>query len=73
VSVTVSTPDQELELRQGRHGEVVAEIRQVVRDVVIKRRPVAVDEWLVALAGVLAALAARSAAARAALSDLLGS
>jgi hypothetical protein len=72
VSVTVRTPDQELELRQGRHGEVVGEIRQVVRDVVIKRRPVAVDEWLVALAGVLAALAERSAAARAALTDLLG-
>jgi hypothetical protein len=73
VAVTVRTPEQELELREGRHGEVVAEIRQVVRDVVIKRRAVPVDEWLVALAGVLAALAERSATARAALADLLGS
>jgi hypothetical protein len=50
----------------------VGEIRQVVRGVVIKRRPAGIDEWLVALAGVLAELAQRSARARAALSDLLG-
>ena len=72
VSLLVSTPDEQLELRQERHG-VVGEIRQVVRGVTIKRRTVGVDEWLVALAGVLSTLAQNSASARAALSDLLGS
>jgi hypothetical protein len=72
VALTVTTPDEELELRQHGHGQVVGEIRQVVRGVVIKRRPAGIDEWLVALAGVLAELAQRSARARAALSDLLG-
>lgn len=72
VALTVTTPDEELELRQHGHGQVRGEIRQVVRGVVIKRRPAAVDEWLVALAAVLAGLAQRSASARAALADLLG-
>ena len=72
VAVTVTTPDQQLELRQHAHGQVVGEIRQVVRGVVIKRRPAPIDEWLVALAAVLAGLAQRSASARQALTDLLG-
>jgi hypothetical protein len=71
VSLLVSTLDEQLELRQERHG-VVGEIRQVVRGVTIKRRTVGVDEWLVALAGVLSGLAQSSASARAALSNLLG-
>jgi hypothetical protein len=71
VSLLVSTPEEQLELRQERHG-VTGEIRQVVRGVTIKRRTVGLDEWLVALAGVLSGLAQSSAAARAALSDLLG-
>jgi hypothetical protein len=72
VALTVTTPDEELELRQHGQDQVRGEIRQVVRGVVIKRRPAAVDEWLVALAAVLAGLAQRSASARAALADLLG-
>jgi hypothetical protein len=72
VSLTVRTDDQELELHQRRHGQVGAEIRHVVRGVVISRRPAGVDEWLVAFAQVLYSLAERSAAARAALADLLG-
>jgi hypothetical protein len=72
MAVTVTTPDQQLELRQHAHGQVVGEIRQVVRGVVIKRRPAPIDEWLVALAAVLAGLAQRSASARQALTDLLG-
>jgi hypothetical protein len=68
VRLTVTTDDQELELRPGGRGE----IRQVVHGVVIKRRRVGADEWLVALAAVLAGLAERSAAARSALTDLLG-
>jgi hypothetical protein len=40
--------------------------------VTIKRSTVGVEEWLVALAGVLARLAGTSAAARDALTDLLG-
>jgi hypothetical protein len=70
VALLVTTPDEQLELRQDRHG-VIGEIRQVVHGVTIKRRTVGVDEWLVALAGVLAGLAQRSAAARAALTNLL--
>ena len=66
--LTVTTDDQELELGDNGRGEV----RQVVHGVVIKRRKVNADEWLVALAGVLAGLAERSASARAALTDLLG-
>jgi hypothetical protein len=71
VSLLVTTPQEQLELRQERHG-VTGEIRQVVSGVTIKRRTVALDEWLVALAGVLAELARTSANARAALTDLLG-
>ena len=68
VRLTVTTDDQVLELAEGGHGE----IRQVVHGVVIKRRRVGADEWVVALAEVLARLAERSAAARAALTGLLG-
>jgi hypothetical protein len=68
VKLTVTTDDQELELQPGGRGE----IRQIVHGVVIKRRKVGADEWLTALAGVLASLAQRSAAARAALTNLLG-
>jgi hypothetical protein len=68
VRLTVTTDGQELELTDG--GK--AEIRQIVNDVVIKRRRAGVDEWLAALAAVLADVASRNAAARAALTDLLG-
>ena len=71
VSLLVSTPDEQLELRQERQG-VTGEIRHVVHGVTIKRRTVGIDEWLVALAGVLAGLARSSAVARAALAALLG-
>jgi hypothetical protein len=70
VSLTVTTAGERLVLRREPHG-VAAEIHQIVRGVTIKRRPVAVDEWLVALAGVLAGLAQTSAAAREALDRLL--
>lgn len=72
VALVVRTPDEELELRRHGSDQVTAEIRQVVRGVVIKRRPADVDAWLVALAGVLTGLAQRSASARAALAELLG-
>lgn len=71
VALTVTTPDERLTLRQEPHG-VAGEIHQIVRGVTIKRRRVGLDEWLVALAAVLARLAAGSAAARAALGGLLG-
>jgi hypothetical protein len=71
VSLLVATPEEQLQLRQERHG-VTAEVRQVVHGVTIKRRTVGIDEWLVALAGVLAGLAQSSATARAALTNLLG-
>jgi hypothetical protein len=71
VSLTVTTPDEQLVLRQAAHG-VTGEVRQIVRGVTIKRSVVGVDEWLVALAGVLSKLASRDAAARDALTNLLG-
>jgi hypothetical protein len=71
VAVIVRTPDEELELRRHGHNQVSAEIRQVVRGVVIKRRPADVDTWLLALARVLTELAQRSASARDALAQLL--
>lgn len=71
-TVRVRTPDRELELRRGRHGAVEAEVRQVVRGVVISRRPVDLDEWTRTLAEELTKLAAHDAAARGALARLLG-
>jgi hypothetical protein len=73
VSVQVSTPDRVLVLSAGKHGGVAAEIRQVVRGVVISRKEAAVDDWLAALARELTTLAEKDAKARDALSRLLGS
>jgi hypothetical protein len=50
---------------------VEAEVRQVVRDVVISRRTVTIEQWLQALAEDLTRVAARDAAARVALERLL--
>ena len=71
VAVRVRGVGRELELRQGKRG-VDAEVRTVVRDVVISRKPIGIDEWLKALAEELGKLAERDAAAREALSRLLG-
>jgi hypothetical protein len=72
VEVRVTTPDQLLVLTAGRGGSVAAEIRQVVRGVVISRRDTELDEWLTVLASELQALASRDERARAALARLLG-
>ena len=72
VAVVVHGADRELHLREAAHGAVDAQIHQVVRGVVISRRTVGVDEWLQALAENLTRIAARDAAARAALARLLG-
>jgi hypothetical protein len=72
VTVRVSTPDRQLVLSAGKHGGVSAEMRQIVRGVVISRKEIGVDDWLTALAEELAALAAKDAKARDALSRLLG-
>jgi hypothetical protein len=66
VALTVTTPDEQLVLRAS-----AGEVRQIVRGVTIKRSTVGVEEWLVALAGVLSKLASRNAAARDALTNLL--
>lgn len=71
VAVTVHGKDRQLELRQGKRG-VDAESRTVVRDVVISRKRVGIDEWLAMLAEELRTLAAKDAAAREALTKLLG-
>jgi hypothetical protein len=73
VAVRVHTPERELELRQGRRGGVEAEVRNVVRGVVISRKQIGIDEWLTILAQELNALAARDAAARNALTRLFDS
>jgi hypothetical protein len=72
VSVVVHGHERDLELREGAHGALEAELRQVVRGIVISRRPIGVDEWLRALAEDLQRIAARDAAAREALEGLLG-
>ena len=59
-------------LAAGKHGGVAAEIRQVVRGVVISRKEATVDDWLAALAQELKTLAEKDARARDALSRLLG-
>lgn len=71
VAVRVHGMERDLELRQDRRG-VVAEVRTVVRDVVISRKTVSIDEWLSLLAEELRKLAERDAAAREALARLLG-
>jgi hypothetical protein len=71
VALVVRGVDRELELRDGSRG-IEAQVRQVVRGVVISRREVGVDEWLTALAEDLTRIAARDAAARTALERFLG-
>jgi hypothetical protein len=71
VSVSVHATHRQLDLSAAAHGGVTAEIRQVVRGVVISRKEVGVDEWLAALAEELTQLAHRDARARAALARLL--
>ena len=72
IAVRISFPDKRLELRATR-GWPDAEVHQVVRGVVLSRRPVAVEEWVHMLAAELTDLASRNAQARAALAALLGS
>jgi hypothetical protein len=71
IALHVQTEDRELELRAAKHGGVTAEVHRVVRGVVISRKTIGVEEWLEELAGELAKLANRDAAARAALSRLI--
>lgn len=72
VAVRVHGAERDLELRQGKRGGVEAEVRTIVRDVTISRKAIGIDEWLTLLADELTKLAARDAAARAALARLLG-
>jgi hypothetical protein len=71
VAVVVHGEGRQLALHEGLHGTVEAEVRKVVRDVVISRRTVTVEQWLQALAEDLTRVAARDAAARVALERLL--
>jgi hypothetical protein len=72
VAVRIAFPEKRLELRATR-GWPDAEVQQVVRGVVVRRRRVTVEEWVQTLAAELTALAAGNARARAALAALLGS
>lgn len=71
VRVVVHGENRDLELREGRNGQIEAELQQVVRGVVISRRSIGVDEWLQALAEDITRAAARDTAAREALERLL--
>ena len=71
VRLTVQAGERVLELADGRTG-VQAVVRTVVRGVIISRKEVPIDEWVVLLAGELADRAAQNAAARLALERLLG-
>ncbi|MDQ2883418.1 MAG: hypothetical protein M3Y48_20220 [Actinomycetota bacterium] len=73
VRVVVHGENRDLELREGRNGQIEAELQQVVRAVVISRRNISVDEWLQALAEDITRAAARDTAAREALERLLRS
>ena len=72
VAVVVHGDERELMLREGPRGSVEAAVHQVVRGIVISRRTVGIEVWLTALAEDLTRIAARDAAARAALARLLG-
>ena len=63
----------ELGVREGGNGQSEAERQQGVREVVISRRNIGVDEWLQALAEDITRAAARDTAAREALERLLRS
>lgn len=69
VFVRVRGAARTLELREGTHG-LHAELRSVVRGVVIARSEVGIERWLAALAEELCSLARRDAAAHAALARL---
>jgi hypothetical protein len=73
VRVVVHGENRDLELREGKNGQIEAELQQVVRAVVISRRNISVDEWLQALAEDITRAAARDTAAREALERLLRS
>jgi hypothetical protein len=72
VALLVRGQDVELELSEGAHGSVKAQLRKVVGGVVISRRDIGIDEWVRLLASELSKRAAESSAARQALGDLLG-
>lgn len=69
--LTITFPERELQLRAG-DGRPVAEVRTVVRGVVIARQQLGVAEWARVLASELGDLASHDAAARAALAAILG-
>jgi hypothetical protein len=72
VRLVVHGENRDLELHEApRGGGIEAELRQVVRGVVISRRSIGVEEWLHALAQDIARAAARDTAAREALERLL--
>jgi hypothetical protein len=70
VALRVNGADRELELRQTSRG-VAAQIRHIVRGVVISRQEATLDEWVQALAAELAGVAQRDAAAADALRRLM--
>jgi hypothetical protein len=73
IGIMITMPGIRLSLKHGKHrgGPIQAQIERIVRDVVISRREVNLDEWVNALAGALSDLASRNANARQALIRLL--
>jgi hypothetical protein len=70
VALRVTGAERELELRQTGRG-VAAQVRRIVRGVVISRQDVSLEEWVQALATELVRVAQRDAAAADALHRLL--
>jgi hypothetical protein len=62
---------RDLELHQSGHAAVRAELRTIVRGVVISRREISLDDWLTALAEDLTRLASRDSATHDALTTWL--
>jgi hypothetical protein len=71
-SLRIGFGEVSLELARGNSGAPIARAARAVRGVVISSREITVDEWTRLLADQLAVIAKDSAAARAALSRLLG-
>lgn len=71
-AIRISLGEMALELGRAKSGTPVARAAREVRGVIISSREITVDEWTRLLADRLAVIARDSAAARAALSRLLG-
>jgi hypothetical protein len=69
--IAVSLGDYQYRIGKQRQGPLLAQRAKVVRGIVLKTEPIAVEQWIEELASGLAQVAASSAQARAALERFL--